>query len=274
MVYIHPVALAHERKRWMRADAHRFLRSDWRRFVKPSSELVSLYESYEGKYSPDQPRVPAGSSEGGQWTSEGGGAGSGRNDPRVISDATPDPARPGAQYAQTRRAGFAPVLINGQLIEPTPAQGARLTVAESQAAAAIRRVQDLDPNWKPTQSLYSSVENLIGAYEADAQQARDRLYELQSVGIGPGLFAGDSIPARGPQRDFTAAERRAINGIGAETGCHTCGTKDAGTLSGNFVPDHQLPNILNPLGRAQRLYPQCISCSDFQGGWISGNRRR
>ncbi len=51
------------------------------------------------KYRPDQPRVPAGNPDGGQWTSEGGGAG--RNDPRVISDATPDNLwMPGAQYAQ------------------------------------------------------------------------------------------------------------------------------------------------------------------------------
>lgn len=85
MAHIHPAALAHERKRWMRADAHRFLRPDWRRFVKPSSELESLYESYEGKYSPDQPRVPAGSPEGGQWTSEGGDAGSAQE-----SNVTPD----------------------------------------------------------------------------------------------------------------------------------------------------------------------------------------
>ncbi len=41
------------------------------------------------KYSPDQPRVPAGSREGGQWTSGG-----------VMSDAGPDPIRPGSQYAQ------------------------------------------------------------------------------------------------------------------------------------------------------------------------------
>jgi hypothetical protein len=32
--------------------------------------------------------------------------------------------------------------------------------------------------------------------------------------IGPGPFAGKSIPARGPARDFTRAERDAINDIG------------------------------------------------------------
>jgi hypothetical protein len=42
-------------------------------------------------YDPTQPRVPAGNPDGGQWTSEVGGNGAGPiNDPRVISDATPD----------------------------------------------------------------------------------------------------------------------------------------------------------------------------------------
>ena len=59
-------------KRWMRSDAHRFIRPDWRRYVVPGSELAALYERYERKYRPDQPRVPAGVPEGGQWTGVGG----------------------------------------------------------------------------------------------------------------------------------------------------------------------------------------------------------
>lgn len=64
------------------------------------------------KYSPDQPRVPAGEPGGGRWT-DGGGAGdqadnnlqiateAPRNDPRVISDASPEIIwTPGAQYAR------------------------------------------------------------------------------------------------------------------------------------------------------------------------------
>ena len=48
------------------------------------------------KYSPDQPRVPSGNSDGGQWV-DGGGGGSG-NDSRVLSDATPDDYwKPGAR---------------------------------------------------------------------------------------------------------------------------------------------------------------------------------
>jgi hypothetical protein len=40
------------------------------------------------------------------------------------------------------------------------------------------------------------------------------------------------------------------------------------------VLDHQPPTAWNPLGRSQRLYPQCFSCSARQGNWISRNGGR
>jgi hypothetical protein len=69
------------------------------------------------KYSPDQPRVPAGNPDGGQWTDGGGNASAlatvldgpsvrvllvdpGRPTGAVISDATPDGVRAWAQYAE------------------------------------------------------------------------------------------------------------------------------------------------------------------------------
>jgi hypothetical protein len=56
-------------------------------------------------FNPNQPRVPAGSREGGQWTGDGSG-GVGINDSRVISDATPvDELKPGARYAALKRPG-------------------------------------------------------------------------------------------------------------------------------------------------------------------------
>lgn len=70
MPYFHPAYPEHERKRFRRHDAHRFIRPDWRRFVQPGSALACHYAELEAKYRPDQPRVPAGSSEGGQWTDD------------------------------------------------------------------------------------------------------------------------------------------------------------------------------------------------------------
>jgi hypothetical protein len=60
--------VAHQRKRWMRPNAHLFIRPDWRRFVRPGDRDSHPFALYERKYRPDQPRVPAGSSEGGRWT--------------------------------------------------------------------------------------------------------------------------------------------------------------------------------------------------------------
>jgi len=91
--------------------------------------------------------------------------------------------------------------------------------------------------------------------------------------LQPGPNAGSSIPARGPDRDFTPDERDAINAIGQSEGCHTCGTKDPGTKSGNFVPDHQPPSAMNPTGAPQELYPQCLNCSRIQGGEVTQGKR-
>jgi hypothetical protein len=225
-------------------------------------ELAMTRRALKAGFNPNQPRVAAGQRDGGKWTSGGG------SDGRIISDATPDNSWiPGAQYAQNIPRGRGSVRINGQWAQPTPGQAARLTVAEARAQDALRRVREIDPSWKPTPSAYESIEGLIRAHEADAQQAQARLSELARVGIGPGPFAGELIPARGPERDFTAAERSEINRIGSETGCHTCGTFNAGTKSSNFVADHQLPNVLNSMGRVQRLYPQCLTYSLRQGWW-------
>ena len=100
MPRIAPAAIAHERKRWLRHDAHRFLRHDWRRYVNPGSELWVLYESIERKYSPDQPRVPAGVREGGQWTSEEGDGG------EIPSNAKP------VQYTGRESSTLAKILLS------------------------------------------------------------------------------------------------------------------------------------------------------------------
>lgn len=90
------------------------LQRERRWLARQKLELLELYDLhlrlkaqlYSEKYSPNQPRVPKGNSDGGQWTSYGGGSGRGGrvrvadlrsdrggiNDRRVISDA--DPERP------------------------------------------------------------------------------------------------------------------------------------------------------------------------------------
>lgn len=59
--------LAHQRKRWMRPNAHLFIRPDWRRFVRPGDRDSHPFALYERKYRPDQLR-----DEIGRWADEGG----------------------------------------------------------------------------------------------------------------------------------------------------------------------------------------------------------
>ena len=219
------------------------------------------------KYSPDQPRVPAGNPDGGQWTSEGGNDRS--NDPRIISDATPDNTwKPGARYAGGAEEGEGQNRSRGAPTEGTPAQEARLAVAEAQWEDAKNRMRSIDPYWKPPAGAYETIEGSIADLEAKTQAAEAHITALASQGIGPGPFACEYIPAQGPGR-LNAAARAENDENGDEYGCHTCGTLDAGTPSGSWIGDHQPPTGLNIFGSAQRIYPQCWTCSLRQGGFVS-----
>ncbi len=81
--------------RWLRPDAHRWLRPDAARFLVPGTDPASVFPALQRKFNPDQPRVPAGNPDGGQWT---GGESS-----EAISDANVDPIVPGARYANVVR---------------------------------------------------------------------------------------------------------------------------------------------------------------------------
>lgn len=126
------------------------------------------------------------------------------------------------------------------------------------------------------ETVFTGGAALAGPAEAtviEGNGAGVALHELASGmraadnGVGPGAHAGESIPA-GPGPRPTAAQQGEINKIGQDTGCHTCGTKDPGTKSGNFVGDHQPPTKINPPGNPQRYYPQCKGCSNIQGGKV------
>jgi hypothetical protein len=71
MTAFNNAAAERQRKRWMRPDAHLYVRPDAVLWQQPNQQLWQRPDLAECKYSPDQPRVPAGSHEGGQRTSEG-----------------------------------------------------------------------------------------------------------------------------------------------------------------------------------------------------------
>jgi hypothetical protein len=128
---------------------------------------------YHSHFNPNQPRVPAGHSDGGQWTTVGATTGTGTS--QVLSDVTPDNDwKPGAQYANNNRRG------RGSGPEPEPGQAARREIAIARALDAIRRVRELDPNWRPRrEALYGEgPESDIRKAEDLAEEAEARIREL------------------------------------------------------------------------------------------------
>ena len=212
----------------------------------------------KANFNPGQPRVPRGGADGGRWTKvPGGGL------PVVPVQAGPrGPAR--------GRGG--PIRPGARLENPSPAQLARLEASRLAMNRAIEHVREVDPRWKPTPQLYETIEGEIAAYQAITREAEAWWRDLGLRGIGPGPYAVERLAGRGPGRVFRQSERAEINRIGRKYGCHTCGTKNPGTRSGNFIIDHQFPV---GIGREPFWnYPHCASCSNRQGGYVNGLLRR
>lgn len=216
--------------------------------------MLRFSASLKAGFRPEQPRVPRGQSEGGQWT------------------LMPGYAR--IHRVTRRRSGGGQIRIGGRWLPITPAQQVLLAQSHGAMRRAIRDVRKADPNWKPPAQLYSTVEGLISANRAIEREARNRLIHLREQGVGMGRYTVDSLPARNSLRRFTIEERRTINKLGQRHGCHTCGSKSPGTRFGNFVIDHQLPSAGNYLRLPQRLVPHCLSCSRRQGGIVRGIQSR
>jgi hypothetical protein len=222
------------------------------RYAALAVELRALALSLRLKagFRPEQPRVPAGNPDGGQWVAEGS-----ESRPILVSRRGP---RGGGQ-----------VRILGRWQAITPAQEARLAVSTSRMQEALRAVHRREPNWKPTPQAYETVEGLIRANEAIAREATLRALQRRLPRTGVGPYAKEWIAAPATNRKLTRAEQAKIDRIGRTYGCHWCGTKTPGTKFGNFVGDHQVPKSL---GKPSRIYPHCLPCSNLQGGLISQGR--
>jgi hypothetical protein len=156
-----------------------------------------FFRSLKAGFNPNQPRLPRGNPGGGQWTSEGG-SGGGAGDPRILSDATPDDDwQPGAQYAQIRARG-GPILINGQMVVPTPGQAARLAVVEARARDAISRVHEVDPNWRPRPSAYESVEGLSAPARQTPKRRKHGFSSYNATGLGRVPLLASQFPHEDP----------------------------------------------------------------------------
>jgi len=124
-------------------------------------------------FDPNQPRVPSGNSDGGQWT-DGGGSG-GTPGGNTLGDSSRDDARPRVRVAQVRRGGRG----RGRDAGATEAQLGIRDIREAQAREAIRRVQEIEPGWRPQPSAHSgSVRGQIRQAEGEIREANARLREL------------------------------------------------------------------------------------------------
>lgn len=212
--------------------------------LRTEMQFLRLHLILKAGFRPDQPRVPAGSPGGGQWTDGG-----------VVR----------VSRRTTGTSGL--IRVGNRWLVPTPAQEVRLAQSLANMKAALRDVRKADPGWKPTPQLYETVEGQIAANHAIALQAQFRVFELRGTLVGPGPFAREWIPAPATNRKLVRSEQNEINRIGRLFGCHRCGVKIPGTFSQNFIGDHQWPRAL---GVPIRIYPHCWSCSNTQVRWLTG----
>lgn len=197
------------------------------------------------RYDPNQPRVPAGSPDGGPWTSGGGAS------PREM----------------IRRRGT-------PLSEATPAQLSTIASLRARIEAAAARIRERDPTWRKPESVTATVEGQIKHLRAVATEAEAHQAHLIRWGLrGPGRFAVESIPASVDRR-LDRPERDRLQFLGNRDGCHTCGERHPGGIFARWFGDHQFNNALNPSGRPQEIFPQCVACSAVQGGYVRAMKAR
>ncbi|WP_244431974.1 hypothetical protein [Rhodopseudomonas sp. B29] len=86
--------LRYQQARWLAPNGERWVRPDAARFLSPGSDLVAIYPALALKYNPNQPRVPAGHSDGGQWTSGTSSFATSGDRPAVPSASISEATRP------------------------------------------------------------------------------------------------------------------------------------------------------------------------------------
>ena len=79
----------------------------------------------------------------------------------------------------------------------------------------------------------------------------------------PGPYAVESIPACLGRP--TAEEQRQVNALMEKHRCHTCGTMEPGTKSGNAIAGHQPAQALD---EPKEFSPHGNKCKDRQGGQV------
>jgi Bacterial CdiA-CT RNAse A domain len=145
--------------------------------------FIKLQRALDRKYRSDQPRVPAGNPDGGQWTSEDGGQGA--DDDRTLDlDVTGRTGRTGAPENERRYS------VN---LEEEDARGGH-AVRDHVGKTKEELVEELDQDWKrwdvgrlqitnyrPAQGSFSS---LIEANDFVNQTLRENQEKVDAVATG------------------------------------------------------------------------------------------
>ena len=161
-------ALAPEREAlWARMERTSFLSDDEKRAAVGYGEKGAGGGGAAGpfgrKYRHDQAR-----DDFGRWEDEGRGRG---RDGTGVAQSIPGSGSGGNRNNRT-------------ISDATPGQQFRLSNSQARAKEATRRVQELDPTWRPTPSLYEGAEGQIARNVAEARQAEARLREILPKGFG------------------------------------------------------------------------------------------
>jgi len=166
-------------------------------------------------YNPDQPRVPAGTPDGGQWTSElddgPGVVQVAENEPdprdpnRVISDVPSGTVRVAQEAGPSDAEGDGNLPSRG--IEPiwrvNPRRlGVEIDTDDPEwaytaldAEAAVARVRHLEPDWQPEDYAYGDIAGAIAANRAVTSEAQARLVYQQAFRFGDNGPPEDEDPA-------------------------------------------------------------------------------
>lgn len=127
-------------------------------------------------YNPNQPRVAAGSSDGGQWTRIGGGA-------QVAQGA---PIEPDASVEEEPgRRGPEPLfrVVRNPLVQ-IDEQDPDYVYSRGLAEEAVNNVRRLEPDWSPSPGLYADTQGAIANSRAIEEEANARLEYQRAFRFG------------------------------------------------------------------------------------------
>ena len=69
-----------------------------------------------------------------------------------------------------------------------------------------------------------------------------------------------------PGPTLTTEQMTGINQMGGEHGCHRCGARSPGTLSGSYVPECHPAQVF---GGASVVIPSCLACNRLAGTQVT-----